>query len=90
MFPGVIIGPLLEDKQQGLFDPTKFVYLGSADSGTRVCITYQTSKIKTFEDAQKNKVIIGASAAGGGAAAAGYESSPCATVPSARGPCVCE
>jgi tripartite-type tricarboxylate transporter receptor subunit TctC len=65
VFPGVIIGPLLEDKQQGLFDPTKFVYLGSADSGTRVCVTYQTSKIKTFEDAQKNKVIIGASAAGG-------------------------
>ena len=65
VFPGVIIGPLLEDKQQGLFDPTKFVYLGSADSGTRVCVTYHTSKIKTFEDAQKNKVIIGASAAGG-------------------------
>ncbi|MDB5641709.1 MAG: Tripartite-type tricarboxylate transporter, receptor component TctC [Hyphomicrobiales bacterium] len=65
VFPGVIIGPLLEEKQQGLFDPTKFVYLGSADSGTRVCVTYQNSKIKTFEDAQKNKVIIGASAAGG-------------------------
>ncbi len=65
VFPGVIIGPLLEEKQQGLFDPTKFVYLGSADSGTRVCITFQNSKIKTFADAQKNKVIIGASAAGG-------------------------
>ena len=65
VFPGVIIGPLLEEKQQGLFDPTKFIYLGSADSGTRVCITYENSKIKTFEQAQTNKVIIGASAAGG-------------------------
>ena len=65
VFPGVIIGPLLEEKQQGLFDPTKFVYLGSADSGTRVCITFQNSKIKTFEDAQQNKTVIGASAAGG-------------------------
>lgn len=65
IFPGVIINPLLDDKAQNLFDPTKFQYLGSADSGTRVCITFQTSKIKTFEDAQKNKVIIGASAAGG-------------------------
>jgi tripartite-type tricarboxylate transporter receptor subunit TctC len=65
VFPGVIIGPLLEEKQQGLFDPTKFVYLGSADSGTRICVTYHTSKIKTFEDAQKSSVIIGASAAGG-------------------------
>ncbi len=65
LFPGVIIGPLLEEKQQGLFDPTKFVYLGSADSGTRVCVTFGSSKIKTFEDAQKNRVVIGASAAGG-------------------------
>ena len=65
VFPGVIIGPLLEEKQQGLFDPTKFIYLGSADSGTRVCVTYENSKIKTFEQAQTNKVIIGASAAGG-------------------------
>ncbi|MDB5649732.1 MAG: hypothetical protein JWL62_1252 [Hyphomicrobiales bacterium] len=65
LFPGVIIGPLLEDRSQTLFDPTKFQYLGSADSGTRVCITYQNSKIKTFEEAQKNKVVIGASAAGG-------------------------
>lgn len=65
VFPGVIIGPLLEEKQQGLFDPTKFVYLGSADSGTRVCVTFQNSKAKTFADAQKMKVVIGASAAGG-------------------------
>jgi tripartite-type tricarboxylate transporter receptor subunit TctC len=65
VFPGVIIGPLLEDRAQTLFDPTKFQYLGSADSGTRVCITFQNSKIKTFEDAQKSKAIIGASAAGG-------------------------
>jgi tripartite-type tricarboxylate transporter receptor subunit TctC len=65
VFPGVIIGPLLEEKSQGLFDPTKFVYLGSADSGTRICITFHTSKIKTFDDALKNKVVIGASAAGG-------------------------
>jgi tripartite-type tricarboxylate transporter receptor subunit TctC len=65
VFPGVIIGPLLEEKQQGLFDPTKFIYLGSADSGTRVCVTYENSKIKTFEQALTNKVIIGASAAGG-------------------------
>ncbi|MBX9738536.1 MAG: hypothetical protein K2X62_00600 [Beijerinckiaceae bacterium] len=65
VFPGVIIGPLLEEKSQSLFDPTKFQYLGSADSGTRVCITYENSKIKSFEDARTNKAIMGASAAGG-------------------------
>jgi tripartite-type tricarboxylate transporter receptor subunit TctC len=65
MMPGAIIGPLLEDKATTAFDPTKVNYIGTADSGVRVCVTYQTSKIKTFEDAQKNKTVVGASAAGG-------------------------
>ena len=65
VFPGAIVGPLLEDRAQDLYDPTKFNYLASADSGTRLCVTYQTSKIKTFEDAQKQKTLAGASQAGG-------------------------
>lgn len=65
IFPGVIIGPILDPKPQTLFDVTKFSYLGSADSGTRVCITFEKSQTKTFEDARKRKTIMGASAAGG-------------------------
>jgi tripartite-type tricarboxylate transporter receptor subunit TctC len=65
LFPGVIVGPLLEDRAQNLFDPNKFEYLATADSGIRVCITGAMSKVKTFEDAQKQKTVIGASAAGG-------------------------
>lgn len=65
VFPGVIMGPILDEKWQAHYDPSKFVYLGSADSSTRVCITYETSKVKTFEDARKMKAIMGASAAGG-------------------------
>ena len=65
LFPGVIVGPLFDDRAQNLFDPTKFNYVATADSGTRVCITGANSKIKTFEDAQKQKTIMGASAAGG-------------------------
>ena len=65
LFPGVIVGPLFEDRAQNLFDPTKFNYIATADSGTRVCITGANSKVKTFEDAQKQTAIIGASAAGG-------------------------
>lgn len=65
LFPGAIMGPLLEDRAQALYDPTKLQYLASADSGTRTCATFQSSKIKTFEDALKNKAIMGASAAGG-------------------------
>ena len=65
LMPGAIIGNLLDDKANTQFDPTKVIYIGSADAGTRVCATYQTSKIKTFEDALKNRTIIGATAAGG-------------------------
>jgi len=65
LMPGAIIGPLLEDKPRTQFDPTKVVYIGTADSGTRICATFHTSKIKSFTDAQKNKAVAGATAAGG-------------------------
>ena len=65
MMPGAIIGPLLDDKPATQFDPTKVIYIGTADSGVRVCVTFQNSKIKTFADAQKSKTILGATAAGG-------------------------
>ncbi len=64
LMPGAIIGPLLEDKASQ-FDPTKVIYIGTADSGVRVCTTFANSKIKTFADAQKQKTVLGASAAGG-------------------------
>jgi tripartite-type tricarboxylate transporter receptor subunit TctC len=65
MMPGAIIGPLLDEKPNQQFDPTKVTYIGTADSGVRICATFQNSKIKTFADAQKQKTIVGASAAGG-------------------------
>src|SRR5262249_37411205 len=65
MMPGAIMEPLLEDKPKGQFDPTKVIYIGTADSGVRVCVSYGNSKIKTFEEAQKQKSIVGARAAGG-------------------------
>jgi tripartite-type tricarboxylate transporter receptor subunit TctC len=65
LMPGAIIGPLLDDKPNLAFNPTKVIYIGTADSGVRICTTFQNSKTKTFEDAQKQKTILGASAAGG-------------------------
>jgi tripartite-type tricarboxylate transporter receptor subunit TctC len=65
VFPGAIMGPLLDDRAQALYEPTKFQYLGSADNATRVCISHARSKIKRFEDTLTQKTIMGASAAGG-------------------------
>ena len=65
LMPGAIIGPLLEDKPRTQFDPTKVIYIGTAELGARVCATFHTSKIKSFSDARKNKTVAGATAAGG-------------------------
>src|SRR5215471_14144694 len=72
MMPGAIIGPLLDEKPSLQFDPTKVLYIGTADSGVRVCATYENSKIKTFEDAQRQKTVLGASSAGGATRDYGY------------------
>jgi tripartite-type tricarboxylate transporter receptor subunit TctC len=72
LMPGAIIGPLLDDKPETQFDPTKVIYIGSADAGTRICATFQSSKIKTFEDARSQKTILGATAAGGATRDYGY------------------
>lgn len=63
IFPGMIVEPLLQPGRFR-FDPTKFGYLGSADSGTRLCVTYKTSKIRTFADAMREASTFGGSAPG--------------------------
>jgi tripartite-type tricarboxylate transporter receptor subunit TctC len=65
VFPGAIVGKLLDDKTLFKFDPKQFLYIGTADSGTRVCATWHNSKIKSMADAQKTETVVGASAAGG-------------------------
>jgi tripartite-type tricarboxylate transporter receptor subunit TctC len=65
LFPGVIMGPILDPQSRLTFDPAKFIYIASADSGTRVCITGRKSSVKTMKDALERRAIMGASAAGG-------------------------
>ncbi len=59
IFPGAVMGPLLEEKAEALFDPTKVNYLGTANNGTRVCVARQGSKITTFDDALTQKASFG-------------------------------
>ncbi len=65
VFPGAIMGPLLDDRAQPPFDPTRFRYLASADNATRLCVTHGRSTTRSFDDALRRKTIMGASAAGG-------------------------
>ena len=57
--PGAVMGPLLDEKTDPLFDPSKVLYLGTANNGTRVCISRKDSKIKTFDDALTHKASFG-------------------------------
>jgi hypothetical protein len=59
IMPGAVMGPLLDEKAEVLFDPTKVQYLGTANNGTRVCVSRKESKIKTFADALTQKAVFG-------------------------------
>ena len=65
--PGALIEPLTGDPSKYRYDPTKIAYLGTADSGTRMCMTVHTSKVKTMADARSQKAIMAATAAGSSA-----------------------
>ena len=60
IMPGAIMDPLLE-QHDSLFDPTKVSFVGTANSGIRVCATLDPSKTKTFDEALAQKTVIGAS-----------------------------
>jgi hypothetical protein len=62
--PGAIIGPVLDDKPETMFEPMKVAYLGTANSGARICATFSNSKIRTFEDAAARKTLMGGVSAG--------------------------
>ncbi len=64
VFPGALVEPLLIGREKFRFDPPKLEFLGSANSGARLCITFHTSKVKTFEDAQRMTATMGGSAPG--------------------------
>lgn len=62
--PNAISGKVMEEGVQVQFDPTKFHYLAGAERGTRLCMSFHTSKIKTFADALSQKAVIGATTGG--------------------------
>ena len=57
IMPGAIMAPLLDEKAAPMFDPTKVQYVGTANSGTRICATLKGTKISSFEDTRKVKGV---------------------------------
>jgi tripartite-type tricarboxylate transporter receptor subunit TctC len=52
--------PLLGNKA-AQYDGKRFNYIGSANDEVSVCVAWHTSGVKTFADAQKTQLIVGAS-----------------------------
>ncbi len=65
LYPGAILQTLFDTERQFHFDPAKLGWIGSADSGARMCVTYHASRFRSLSDARDQEMIIGASAPGG-------------------------
>lgn len=68
--PGAIVAPLFDDQTRRQYDPDRLIYLTSADSGSRLCVTWGESSTKNMADAKIKKTIIGA--AGSGSSSSDY------------------
>ncbi len=64
IFPGALMEPLTGDPAKYKYDPQKFDFLGTMDSGTRLCFVNGKSDIKTMADLKKRKVVVAATAPG--------------------------
>ena len=56
-----LLTPLFE-RRSGLYDTTKFRFLGSANASARLCISHHSSRFRTYADATREKAIVGAGA----------------------------
>ncbi|HTK12461.1 MAG TPA: hypothetical protein VL402_01545 [Xanthobacteraceae bacterium] len=56
---GTAFDPLLGNTAAHL-DGTKFNWIGSANNEVSVCVTWNTSGIRTFDDARKKETVVGA------------------------------
>src|SRR6185312_16105 len=59
----IVLRTLLSD-QRLPYDPSKFAYLGSANSDVYLCIVRADAPVTTFQDALSRPLIIGATAPG--------------------------
>jgi tripartite-type tricarboxylate transporter receptor subunit TctC len=63
IFSGAILQPLLGDPVQ--HDPSKFIYLGNANTEVFLCVARTDASVQTFKDALSRELIVGATNEGG-------------------------
>jgi tripartite-type tricarboxylate transporter receptor subunit TctC len=61
--PNAILARLIGDGRAS-YEPEKFNYLAGAEESTRVCVTFQHSRVRTMQDALSHSAVIGATTVG--------------------------
>ena len=62
VMPGALIDPLVNKGTAYRYQPGRFEFIGTADSGTKLCFSSARSQIKTIEDAQRTTAIVSSTA----------------------------
>jgi tripartite-type tricarboxylate transporter receptor subunit TctC len=64
--PGAIMSALLDGRSDATFDPTKALFIGTANYGTRICVTMKDAGHRSFDDLLQRKTVIGSAAVNDG------------------------
>jgi tripartite-type tricarboxylate transporter receptor subunit TctC len=59
IFMGAVVEPLIGDASATQFDARKFIYIGSANKETSICLVWHTSPVQTFDQVFNQEVIVG-------------------------------
>ena len=60
-----IIDPVVNAQSRAKFDPNKFTFIGSATAESSICYVSAKSRVKRFEDAMTQEVVLGSTGARG-------------------------
>ena len=64
IFMGTVVEPLFTTTKRTTHHPTKFHYIGSANTDYYVCLVRGDAQVKTFEDLFDKELVVGGSAGG--------------------------
>ncbi len=64
VLPGALLDALLSGTDRKVYDPTKFNYIGNANSETLVCVTRRDAPVKHFKDVFERELVVGATGPG--------------------------
>ena len=59
IFMGAVVEPLIGDASVTQFDARKFIYIGSANKETSICLSWQNAPVQKFEEVFTKELLVG-------------------------------